>query len=364
MECSFIASKERSDSLDEPDVELEEVRGGREFLKSEESLREALGVLSKSSPQAVEVERDEHNRFKEYLFIETKIEQDFASSLESLQPGEIIFLCGSSGDGKSAILTRYSQKYKDKVHFHLDATHSLDPAHGALKELDKLFEKFKGSQKPLVIGINIGMMANYCEGGAKEHFFIRTSMAAYLMKKNPSPRHYFFDFERYPKFKFQNHCARSEFTELFLARLVQEDDSNPFFKLLASHEKAGEEKMLCVNFRLLCMPAIQRSIVEALMKARLIRDQFLTSRALLDFIYYLLTGPGYLFDNLFTATDNELSQAIAHFDPAIIRTKQIDHFLLEYKLELVNEDFQIFHKSMKDIGIDEVNDPSSFIRFF
>jgi len=65
MEYSFIASKERSDSLDEPDVELEEVRGGREFLKSEESLREALGVLSKSSPQAVEVERDEHNRFKE-----------------------------------------------------------------------------------------------------------------------------------------------------------------------------------------------------------------------------------------------------------------------------------------------------------
>lgn len=333
-------------------------------MLNDKSFREALGVLSKSSPQAVEVERIEKNRFKEYLFIKTPIEEDFARCLKTLKGGEVIFLCGSSGDGKSAILTRYSQLYKDKVYFHLDATHSLDPTRGALKELDLLFDKIKESQQPLVVGINIGMMANYVEGGAQEHSEIRTSMAAHIGQKKHTSRHHYFDFERYPKFEFENYGAHSEFIEKFLARLVQDDDDNPFFQILKHQEKTGQENRLCVNFRLLCIPIIQKSIVESLMKARLIRDQFMTSRALLDFIHYLLTGPSYLFDNLFTATDNELSQSVSHFDPALIRTKQTDHFLLEYNLELVNEDFKAFNKSIQDIGVVDVNDPSSFIRIF
>lgn len=71
--------------------------------------REALSVLSKSSPYAVSTEREESisthlDAVKNYLYIkDTEIESDFKKSLTSLSPSDkkIIFLYGSSGDGKS-----------------------------------------------------------------------------------------------------------------------------------------------------------------------------------------------------------------------------------------------------------------------
>ena len=69
---------------------------------------DALGILSKASSQAVIVENrpdSELDEFKDYLHVKTDIERDFGEELGKIQPGQIIFLCGSSGDGKSAILT-------------------------------------------------------------------------------------------------------------------------------------------------------------------------------------------------------------------------------------------------------------------
>jgi DNA phosphorothioation-dependent restriction protein DptF len=328
-----------------------------------ESLRNALNVLSKSSPQAVEVEKDEKNRncFKQYLYIETLIERDFSNKLESLKSGEIIFLCGSSGDGKSAILTRYSKKYREKVRFHLDATHSLDPHKNAIDELDKLFSETNESQKPLVVGINVGMMGNYAEGGSDTHSEIRESMKAHIQGTPPPNHHYYFDFERYPKFEFWDNCAHSNFAEAFMKQLTKPLD-NPFMELLEKYE--GKEPDLCANFKLLSMPNVQEVIIDALMKARLIKDQFMTARALLDFLHQLLTGPSYLFDNLYVAADNELSQRIIGFDPATIRTKQIDHFILKFQLGLVDDDFKEFCEDLREFGITRNTEPDSFIRLF
>lgn len=330
-----------------------------------ESLRSALSALSKSSPQAVEVEKDEQNqnRFKQYLYIETPIEKDFANRLESLKPGEIIFLCGSSGDGKSAILTRYSKRYGEKVRFHLDATHSFDPHKNAINELDKLFFEVKHSQQPLVIGINVGMMGNYAEGGDDAHSEIKASMNAHILGTSSPDDYYYFDFERYPKFEFRDHRAHSNFAEGFIKQLTRALD-NPFIELLEKHKQECEEPFLCANFTMLSMPTVQEVIIDALMKARLIKDQFMTARALLDFIYHLLTGPNYLFDNLYAAADNELSQRIIGFDPAMIRTKQIDQFILEFQLGLVDEEFHEYRGALEGIGIKNINEPDSFIRLF
>jgi DNA phosphorothioation-dependent restriction protein DptF len=77
-------------------------------------LRQALSVLSKSSPYAVSTERTdlistELDNIKNYLHITTEIETDFKAQLISLSPTDkkIIFLCGSSGDGKSEMRSRH-----------------------------------------------------------------------------------------------------------------------------------------------------------------------------------------------------------------------------------------------------------------
>ncbi|OXX23514.1 DNA phosphorothioation-dependent restriction protein DptF, partial [Vibrio sp. V08_P9A1T1] len=134
------------------------------------TLLDALSILSKSSPFAVSTERDDQYdnllTYKKHIYVQTDIEADFKKALLSAKSNEIIFLCGSSGDGKSEILTQYSQKYKATHDFHLDATHSFSPNQTAIQTLDERFTQTKKNQKPLVVGINIGMLGNYAQEGA------------------------------------------------------------------------------------------------------------------------------------------------------------------------------------------------------
>ncbi len=104
-------------------------------------LRDALSVLDKSSPHSVSTDFEsndlELNEIKSHLYIETEIERAFGSKLSQLRKNDFLFLCGSSGDGKSEILTRYKSKYNEAIDFHLDATHSFEPQSTAIETLDK-----------------------------------------------------------------------------------------------------------------------------------------------------------------------------------------------------------------------------------
>jgi len=87
------------------------------------------------------------------------------------------------------------------------------------------------------------------------------------------------------------------------------------------------------------------------LKARLEKDQFITARSLLDFIHILLAGPGYLFDNLFNDSDNELGMKITDFDPCAIRSKNLDMFILQCQLEIQSEEFKHFLHDLLELGI-------------
>lgn len=333
-------------------------------------LREALNVLSKSSPYAVSTEREESisadlDSVKNYLYIETDIESDFKNSLTSLSPSDkkIIFLCGSSGDGKSEILTRYSKRFSSLVDFHLDATHSFRPDTSAIDTLNELFERFEKNSRPLVVGINTGMLGNYSEEGAVET--IKGSIRSFLRKEPHETSHIFLDFESYPKFKLKNDGHSSEFAKALLERLTASEDN--IIRRLYDEELqlAKPDKVLCANYKLLSIPEVQDVIIDILFKARLMRDQFLTARSLLDFIFNLLAGPHYLFDNLFLGNDNELAIKILDFDPANTRSKKLDKFVLARSLGLPDSQFEKYLQfifSDLDIGIGQK--PESYLRLF
>ena len=176
-------------------------------------LRQALSVLDKSSSYAVSTERSERaeselDKVKEYLYIQTQIESDFASALNLMDGSKrtLLFLCGSSGDGKSEIMTRCSQKERyQHIDFHLDATHSYKPDLDAVETLDYIFTNFKNITKPLVIGINLGMMANYIKEGAKEHHDIRHAMQQHVNGEGDCSIANFISFQssKYSKFSFR-----------------------------------------------------------------------------------------------------------------------------------------------------------------
>lgn len=334
-------------------------------------LREVLTVLAKSSPYAVKTTRltglsDDLDPVKDYLYIETDIELDFQKYLNLAAEGEkkIIFLCGSSGDGKSEILTRYSEKFKEKIHFHLDATHSFNPKETAIERLNKVFFDYENNNLSLVIGINTGMLGNYAEEGACS--LVQAAIKDYLIFRKQNDEMIFLDFEYYPKFKLGSQNCSSDFTEKLLERITKKE--NNIIRSYYDKEllEVDSDTTLCTNFELLSLPSVQKIVVELLFKARLIKDQFLTTRALLDFIYYLFSGPSCLSENIFTCTDSDIVAKIADFDPVLLRTKFIDQYILRQKLELDLPTLTEFKKQivMEYPGTIKLTSPEGFIRLF
>ncbi|PKF63880.1 DNA phosphorothioation-dependent restriction protein DptF [Psychromonas sp. psych-6C06] len=334
--------------------------------------RTALSVMSKSSPYAVSTERStvlstDLDAVKKYLYIEdSDIETDFKKVLNSLSFNDkkIIFLCGSSGDGKSEILTRAKKNFLSKVNFHLDATHSFHPNDSAIQTLDKLFLEFSENSKPLVVGINTGMLGNYAKEGAVSE--IKKSALAFLDKESTPDNHIFLDFESYPKFKITDDGYEADFTHKLLNKITQAEGNliREIYERNRSVNKDKSSKRLHANYELLSQPAVQKTIVELLFKARLMHDQFLTARSLLDFIFTLLAGPGYLFDNLFAGGDNELLSKITDFDPAHLRTQKIDRFILANDLALPDNEFDEFKAHIESIGIENLTGSHSYLRLF
>lgn len=339
---------------------------------------EVLSVLSKSSPYAVSTERDESisqalDEIKSYLYVKTDIEDDFRKHLTNLSSTDkrIIFLCGSSGDGKSEILTRYSKEYSGVAKFHLDATHSFDPNTNAIQTLDKLFTEFESETRPLVVGINIGMLGNYAQEGCCEA--VKASITQYLEYGKYLDNHIFLNFEDYPKFILEKEGNSSQFIQQIFNKITALEDNiiRKYFEEEVS--RPDSDKKLCANYRLLSIPGVQSRIIDILFKARLMKDQFLTARTLLDFVHTLLLGTGgqkdngYLFDNLFSGSDNELSAKILDFDPANYRTNHIDKFVLSYSLGLPDDDFNAFTTFLSsELGIRKPNKPkpASYLRLF
>jgi DNA phosphorothioation-dependent restriction protein DptF len=311
------------------------------------TFRSALSVLSKSSPFAVRTvsdwQTDESGKLKNWLFVRQPIEDDFQALLRSLAPDEMLFLCGSSGDGKSEILVRYYAQYKDKVRFHLDATHSFAPQQSAIQALDELFDKVKCDDKPLVLGVNVGMLANYGKEGAERHDDIKAVIERFLRKHVSEKPYYFLDFEQYPKFGFGGEAGTySLFVKALMQRLAEHQDENPFYQLAQQADRSGADPQLVANYRLLAREEVQETIIRNLFEARLFKEQFTTTRSLLDFLHHLLVGNASLADNLFGGSENELVQRIAEFDPALRHTKALDQFVLSHELGLADPELEEF----------------------
>ncbi|EPU6500694.1 DNA phosphorothioation-dependent restriction protein DptF [Escherichia albertii] len=346
------------------------------------TLRKALGVLAKSSSFSVTTmthrQKDEFDQLKEQLFVKQEIETELQRYLDVAKPGEIIFLCGSSGDGKSEILTRCKSnpRYQQRFSFHLDATHSFAPRQSAIDALNDLFSNHHQHSYPLLIGINTGMLANFAREGAECHLAIRTAIDSFLSADQEESRPYrsgncsFFDFEHYPKFQFNEKKQYSSFIKALLDNLTRDDDSNLFQFIFRHDESVNPELKEVANYKLLCLPGVQNVLITQLFKARLIKDQFVTTRTLLDFLHHLLMGPGYLFDNLFTGAENDLIKKVSDFDPARLHTYEIDQFILRYELGLVDSELDDFLAALAPLNIRfdrqcvNPGDAASLIRLF
>ena len=157
--------------------------------------------------------------------------------------------------------------------------------------------------------------------------------------------------------------ARLDLSELIARVVVAQSDSNPLYRAYLDAAQTSPSK-LTINYELLQYEEVRKRIVHLLLSARLKFDHFLSARALLDFVHHLITGRGLLFDNLFVAGHNDLSDVISHFDPCSVRSRLIDQFLIQHPLGIREEAFDEFQKSVfEGFGVSNI-DSVGWLRFF
>lgn len=300
-----------------------------------------LKLLSKSSPYSVSTlgkPYDEFYEIKEYLYLENPIEIDFKNSLKESQNESITFLCGSSGDGKSEILTRCNAIYNDVV-FHLDATHSLSQHTSAIDSLNDAFTEHKKNKSKMAVGINIGMMQKFIKVGSEDHKDIKESMRIFFenryVKGFSYRNHTFFDFDCYPRVTFDNNTITSDFVLKLLNKLTLQEKGNPFW---SAFSKENPNSQLYKNFNLLSNECFKIKLIQLFGMARLYKEQFLTPRTLIDYIYQILTFKNQaLVVNVFTPFDNDLSKKVCLFDPRRFDNNELDDFILRFSLGLLSD---------------------------
>ena len=309
--------------------------------------RTALGVMSNASPYAVSTLRKDEDSdllliIKNYLYITPQIEIDFKCALGGHKPDDIYYLCGSSGDGKSEILTNIYKEFSSQVDFHLDATHSKGQHSSAIDCLDDLYDKYKSTQKALAVGINIGMMQKFIKHGASRHQDIKETLNKFFENRHIKAfklgHSQFFDFECYPRITFSDKKISSDFVTDFLNNLTEEKNENPFW--LAYLEGKKVNFILSKNYEILSRPAFKDSLVELFGLTRLYEEQFLTPRTFVDYIYQILTleHPDGIVGNIFSSFDNELSHKISSIDPNSNREESLDDFYLAYATKTLSNE--------------------------
>jgi DNA phosphorothioation-dependent restriction protein DptF len=312
-------------------------------------LRQALGVLSRASKYSVSTLRkeesdDELQKIKDYLYIEPPIQKEFEQALTVAKSNEIICLCGSSGDGKSEILTKLYKKFNSSIDFHLDATHSNSQHKSAIDCLDEKFDEFKDGNRPLAIGINIGMLQKFIKQGSERHNDIKESFEKYF--ENRYVKGYyakgisFFDFECYPRINFSSSKITSDFISSFLSNLTKQSISNPFYRYCQLENQATS--CLAKNFEILSLSSFQNKLVELFGIARLIEEQFLIPRIFVDFVFQILTmeNEDGIIGNVFARFDNEFSRCFIKVDPINLRSQALDNFYLEYATQTISTEVQ------------------------
>lgn len=114
------------------------------------NFEELIETLSKGSATAVttlESNVADLNALRKYLYVQTPVEAALRAEIDNnLKKPRVIFVCGSSGDGKSKVFRRIYASYGTKVCFHLDATHSFDPHKDAIQTLDDQFSGLKAGK--------------------------------------------------------------------------------------------------------------------------------------------------------------------------------------------------------------------------
>ncbi|WHY94708.1 DNA phosphorothioation-dependent restriction protein DptF [Neobacillus cucumis] len=346
-----------------------------------------LSKLKESSQEAVE-NSNSFSKFKNYLHVKRPIQDDLYKALknsEGMQGSQLIFLCGSVGDGKSHLLA-YMNEHKPELmsvyKIHNDATESFDPTKNSLDTLAEVLKPFSDqnidySEEKMILAINLGVLHNFLESDYAKTSYVKLKefidnskvFETNIISEIISDNHFqLISFSEYHPFEITKQGPKSEyFLELF-KRITNLDDENPFAKAYRQDVINGYSGPVLTNYKLLMKKEVQELLSQILIQAIIKHKIIISTRALLNFIHDIIVPANIdedsvlstiidetenLLPNLvFNSSDRSaLLKIISLLDPIHIRSVCIDKVLIE-----INNSTNIseaFNKYINLEGIEE-----------
>ena len=230
----------------ENDVEFEfNLEEGESYLLKE------LSKLKESSQEAIE-NSNQFSSFKEYLHVKRSIQDDLEQTLNAssyVREPQLIFLCGSVGDGKSHLLAYLKNKHPEidtQFMIHNDATESFDPQKSSLDTLAEVLmpfsdENIRTSTEKLILAINLGVLHNFIESEyAKQNF---KTLTKFIIEANvfrgtsiavnrDSEHFHLISFSDYQPFELTENGQVSHYFSALLEKIVNQSQENPFYQKL------------------------------------------------------------------------------------------------------------------------------------
>lgn len=359
------------------------------YKKLKESyLLNEISKLSDSSQEAVE-SAEVLDIFKNYLHVERTIQDEFINNLKEANKSEtaqIVFLCGSVGDGKSHLLAYASQNYSEIIKnfdIHNDATESFDPNMTEIETLEKVLRDFsdeniEASKSKLVLAINLGVLHNFLEEDfAKRNYtklqkFIKDSN---IFNQQTISKSYSYEnfklvsFGDYSIYELTKEGPKSKYIENLLNKIVSKDEKNPFYNAYLKDKENGFYSPVIENFEILSMTGVITQISNIVISAMVKYKRIIGTRELLNFIYELLV-PANIDEFDMTSSDIECARAllpnilfsssergpllklISKEDPIRIRDEKLDSILI--KLNITSDLNEILDEYIDGERIDKL----------
>lgn len=338
------------------------------------ALIKAFKRLSQGSKQSVQsgMELDE---FDKYMHVSRPIDRAVREAMEDIRQegGGILFLVGSAGDGKSHMISTLKKDYTD-FEFRNDASESPWPNVESIDALKIFLDNFKDAtlhttNSKMLVAINMGKLSAFIDDNQVKKEFVEIASCAKTLfdENNLSPNktvrvkivsfanHQIF--ELFPERKDAVYPINSLFIKEVLNKITSNSCNNIFRIAFNNSKPIGTCFDPCyVNYQLLCIPAIQESIIKIIIEAIIRFKLMLTPRELFDFIYRIVVPDSFATFNpskdffrsllptiLFSGGENKILKCLALLDPLKHGSIAHNDFLSELFTSIEIPDEPCFH---------------------
>lgn len=286
--------------------EVDKTKGTDSFEATKSSFLSQLNILQKSSKESV-VHAEEFGPFQNYMHIARPIELETIEKLEFIKTcatPQVLFICGSVGDGKShllAYLKCHRKELLEGFYIHNDATESYNRTKSAEETLEEILKPFDDGATPtqhMIIAINIGKLHNFYNRQKKSGRYqglcqFIDSLKIFeteseLSKGVTTDCFHAVDFSKVKYYQIDETGVSSPFYLEALEKITARHADNEIYQAWKLDIENGIHTIVHDNYKMLLEPQVQKRVVEKLIQI-IIRNKIIVStRSYYNFIFDII----------------------------------------------------------------------------